>query len=502
MKRLLTFILSGACAVGFAQTTQDVLNYSLEEVQGTARFQAMGGAFGALGGDLSALNINPASSAVFENGIFTITGGLYNRSNEASLSGGSNTVSSLNSAMNQLGGIFVFRNNNGSGLQKLAIGINYDLVRNFDNEMRVVGNSTSGIDQYFLNYAQGVPLGPLRVQDNETIVDAYLNIGSDMGFGDQQAFLGFQAGFIDPVNPENDSNDNYFSNALYNSVNQDFNQITAGYNSKFTLNMSGQFNDGLYLGASLNFHTILYERLNYLDERGYNSDSPIQSATYDTFLHTEGAGFSLNLGAIARINETIRLGFAYQSPTWYNLLDDFSQRANTDFANKNPEVATINFNVVNYYEEYTVKTPAKLTGSMALVFGKTGLISLDYDYQDFSAAGLRPASDSNFVSENNFIAQNLGGVSTYRIGGEYRIGPISLRGGYRYQQSPFKALSSWGDLEGYSGGLGYSFGPNRLDLAYSRTEQNLAEPLFDGGIQDAFVNRNLDYLTLSYSFNF
>ena len=32
---------------------------------GSARFQSMGGAFGALGGDLSAININPAGSAVF-----------------------------------------------------------------------------------------------------------------------------------------------------------------------------------------------------------------------------------------------------------------------------------------------------------------------------------------------------------------------------------------------------------------------------------------------------
>jgi hypothetical protein len=70
------------------------------------------------------------------------------------------------------------------------------------------------------------------------------------------------------------------------------------------------------------------------------------------------------------------------------------------------------------------------------------------------------------------------------------------------QQSPFKALASWGDLQGYSGGFGYSFGPNRLDLSYSRTEQNLIEPLFDGGIQDALIKRSQDYLTLSYSFNF
>ena len=37
----------------------------MDNTVGSARFQSMGGAFGALGGDLSAININPAGSAVF-----------------------------------------------------------------------------------------------------------------------------------------------------------------------------------------------------------------------------------------------------------------------------------------------------------------------------------------------------------------------------------------------------------------------------------------------------
>ena len=502
MKRVLAFIMAGIGAISMAQTTQDVLNYSLEEIQGTARFQAMGGAFGALGGDLSSININPAGSAVFENGVLTVSGGIYGRSNTGNLSGTSTVTTSNAAELNQVGGVFIFRNNGEPGWQKLAFAVNYDLVQNFDNEFRLIGNSTSGIDRYFLNYAQGAPLGPLRVQNNETIVDAYLNIGSDLGFADQQAFLGFQAGFIDPVNPDDDNNTEYFSNTEYNSVTQDFSQLTSGYNSKFAMNISGQYNDNLYLGASINLHTVLYERLNYLDERGYNTDSPVQASSFDTFLHTEGTGFSLNLGAIARVSQGIRLGLAYQSPTWYNLLDDFSQRANSDFFDKNPDVTNINFNVVNFYESYTVKTPAKVTGSMALVFGKSGLISLDYDYQDFSKSGLRPESDANFASENDFISRNLGGVSSFRVGGEYRMNQISLRGGYRYQQNPFSGSSNWGDLEGYSGGFGYSFGPSRLDLAFSRTEQMISEPLFDGGLQDGLVNRVQDYLTLSYTINF
>jgi long-subunit fatty acid transport protein len=247
---------------------------------------------------------------------------------------------------------------------------------------------------------------------------------------------------------------------------------------------------------------VLYERLTYLDERGYDSGSAIQASTFDTFLHSEGTGFSFSLGAIAKVNEYIRLGASYQSPTWYELTDDFSQRANTDFVDKNPDINDINFSVINLFGGYKIKTPAKYTGSLAFIFGKDGLISFDYDYQDFSRSELRPTSDPNFSSENAYMAGALGGVSTFRLGGEYRIQQVSLRGGYRFQQSPLADSTAWGDLQGYSGGIGYSFGPNRIDFAYSRSEQDVSESLFDGGLRDASVNRVQHYYTLSYTLNF
>ncbi len=503
MKRIFTFILLGLCVNASAQTINDVLRYGLEETQGSARFQAMGGAFGALGGDLSSLNINPAGSAVFSNNILTVSGGNYNRDNAAGFGPAGSTLEGLNAVeLNQVGGVFVFKSTEGAAWNKLALGVNYDMVENFDDRYRIVGSNPNGIDTYFLNFAQGVPLGPLRVQDGETVVDAYLDIGSSLGFADQQAFLGFQAGFIDPVDPDDDGNTDYFSNADYSTVNQDYIQSTNGYNSKFTLNFSGQYQENFYLGASLNFHSVLYERLTFLDESGYDAGSPIQSATFDSFLHTEGSGFSLQIGAIARLGDVVRIGGAYQSPTWYRLTDDFSQAANSDFADKNPNVTNIDLGVINLFDTYTIKTPAKVTGSIALVFGPEGLLSFDYDYQDFSNAELRPASDANFASENAFMADVLGGVSTYRLGGEYRIDRVSLRGGYRYQTSPYKEEGIWGDLEAYSGGIGYSWGPNRLDVSYSRSEQDVTEALYDGGLGDAFINRVNNYVTVGYTVNF
>ena len=65
MKRTAITILLALCASGlFAQTAYDALMLSENSYEGTARSVAMGNAFTALGGDLGAVTINPAGSAM------------------------------------------------------------------------------------------------------------------------------------------------------------------------------------------------------------------------------------------------------------------------------------------------------------------------------------------------------------------------------------------------------------------------------------------------------
>ena len=57
----------------YSQTYQDVLRYNSYNHEGTSRFNSMGGAFGALGGDLSSISINPAGSSIFLDSEFGVT---------------------------------------------------------------------------------------------------------------------------------------------------------------------------------------------------------------------------------------------------------------------------------------------------------------------------------------------------------------------------------------------------------------------------------------------
>lgn len=502
MKKYVIFIMTFACAIASAQNINDVLRLSTENTQGTARFQAMSGAFGALGGDMSSLNINPAGSAVFNNSQFTISGTNYNVKNTTSANNALGFKNSENNLeFNQIGGVFVFNNGNSiSDWKKVSLGLNFDKVQSFDNYISSSYTTGLGVDNYFLSYAQGAPLGPLLLQNGELIENAYLDIGSSLGFGDQQAFLGIFGGVIDAVDPNDNNNTDYVRIAKYTTVNQDYKKVTSGYNDKYTLNLASQYQDNLYLGASLNFHSILYDQLTEITEDGYAADSEVQFTTFDNLLRTQGNAFSFSLGAIAKLNNSVRIGGSYQSPTWYRLSDEFSQQINSTLADV--DINYINFNIVNLYEKYTIKTPSKLTGSLALVFGTQGLLSLDYGYQDMSQAELRPDTDPNFSSENAYISDQLRAVSSLRLGGEYRVKQISFRAGYRYEQSPYSD-NTIGDLNGYSAGIGYNFGPSKLDFAINRYSQERNDRiLITDPSPSLYIDSNNTNATLSYTVNF
>ena len=97
-----------------AQDITDAVRYSNNQIQGTARFRAMGGAFGALGGDMSSVTINPAGSAIFNASHASVSGSFFNTNNDVSYFGSLNSASNSNVDVNQLGAAFVFENLNGS----------------------------------------------------------------------------------------------------------------------------------------------------------------------------------------------------------------------------------------------------------------------------------------------------------------------------------------------------------------------------------------------------
>ena len=83
-KTVITILMAFAAISSYAQSAYSALMLSENDYEGTARTAAMGNAFTALGGDIGAVSINPAATAVSKYSQFSISPGVSIISSTAS----------------------------------------------------------------------------------------------------------------------------------------------------------------------------------------------------------------------------------------------------------------------------------------------------------------------------------------------------------------------------------------------------------------------------------
>ena len=389
--------------------------FSSEDMLGTARYMGMSGAFGALGNDVSSIEINPAAVAVYNGSEFTSSLAYRDSSIKSTFYG--NTIDNRDDyfRFSQIGGVSAWDNFGNPDIFKFSVGFNYSVIKDYNNNYLIRGNS-------------GVP---------EFLEDPFLNYDDD---------------------PNND--------VFYTNVeNQEFANYTSGINDRFTFSFGTLYKERFYLGASMAFHHInFYQNTEYFE---VNNDgrSDFLDAYNNQTLSTYGNGFNFGLGAIILPTDNLRIGLAYQSPIWYNLSERFVEYL--DIVLSNTDDVYVESYDPNYYD-YDLRTPSKFNGSLAYVFGSSGLISFDYSYQNFKNTRLQPSSA--FIDENDDLSNGLRNTSTFKVGTEWTFSIVSLRGGYRLVQSPYRDAGSSFDLNGYSLGLGIRFSRYfGLDFAYDQS---------------------------------
>lgn len=505
MKKYIMLVIIGLSFTGIhSQNITDAMRLSQTDQNGTARFRAMSGAFGALGGDFSSITVNPAGSAIFMNNQLGFTFSNFNVKNKSNYFG--NTTSDKSNAIdiNQAGVVFVFTDPNPkNNWRKITFAVNYENNKSLKNTLFSAGiNPNNSIDNYFLSYANansnqsGIKLSTLEVNHFE-----------DLNYQDQQAFLGYNGYLINPVTTD-PNNEQYVSNVPVGGNYYQTNYLeSTGYNGKLSFNLATQYKDRIYFGLNLNSHFTDYtQSTSFYESNNNSSSSGVRKVQFNNDLNTYGTGFSFQLGTIVKISNEFRAGLAYESSTWYKLTDEVSQSVISTGYNYgypiNPNLSSINTpnsSIIMAFPPYTLKTPGKWTGSLAYVFGNTGLISVDYALKDYSSTKFTPKNE--FQNSNNEITNNLTTAGELRIGGEYKIKQWSLRGGFRNEQSPYKNKNTYGDLTGYSCGLGYNFGATKLDLAYSTAQINSQQAYFSQGLTDpASIKTRNNNITLSLLF--
>ena len=496
--RFIYFFLTIFPYLIYSQDISDVINWSIENESGNARYSAMGGAFGALGGNLSAISSNPASGAVFE--LSRFGGSLVSNINQTKSNFKSN-INNINSqnANYQIGLVYVFKNYGSGDLNKFSIGLNYQSQNNYNQDTKISGRNNNSIDNFFLNNAQGINLNDISVSSNESVSGVYRWLGNNIGYYAQQAFLGYQSYLL---SYDSDTN-SYYSLAKYNNgLDQDNSTITEGYNNIASLNLSWQYKENLYMGINLNFHDILYEKENRHIETNFDDDSAITRIDFRNYLSTVGNGISIQGGIIYKAG-SLRFGLSYKSPTFYAFEDNLDQYLETSSIDTDGISYTdiVDPRVTNIYE-YNFKSPSKFTFSSGAVINNMILLNLDVTSKNYSKSSFKHQFDGVYTDLNNAISRNLTNVLDYNIGTEIKINNFSLRGGYKIINSPYESIDQ-NYFNASSFGLGYNFRSSTVDFAFINSKLNYNYQLFDSGLTDSasIINEKTNII-LSYNIIF
>ena len=140
---LLLFLTAGFAANTSAQSAIEALKLTDTDLLGTARFVSMGGAFTALGGDISTLSQNPAGIGVYRTNEVVTTLTIAPQSTQVTNLAGNSRNSKTRVNFDNLGfvGTFNFR---GTMLRNINFGVAYNSRKNYARNYRVNYNSLNG----------------------------------------------------------------------------------------------------------------------------------------------------------------------------------------------------------------------------------------------------------------------------------------------------------------------------------------------------------------------
>lgn len=468
---LLSYFLS-------AQTTPDALRFSRITGTGTARSAAMGGAFGALGGDLSAIHINPAGTGVYRKAEVSYTSVLdFSRTDSEGLKGQSNAY--LIGSAGLASGTYDENND----WRSWGFGITYNQLANFNRRThQQVADSPTSLTDVYAARSKGISPEHLNLLGTALFYDAFLTYRTDDG--SYHSILE-----TDGVTAE--------------SVNQNKSTREKGFLGELAFSFGTNYRDKLYLGAQIGMQVLNYKMNSYYCEIA-EADAPSLLDYYDfnEYRKLEGAGINGKLGVIYRPIPEFRFAAAFHTPTWFGVESTLENSVYSQFTTETDASVGREYPAYEYissgYDEYNdpdilrfrMRTPWRAVFSFGTVLAKRLILSADYEYinytttkynkprkyaykeyeEDGIAGEVEALSKSmDYAPVNREIKELYRPAHNFRAGAELRLtGFLSLRGGYAYQESPYKHAGKQGKIQAVSGGFGFNYDIFFCDFAFTQ----------------------------------
>lgn len=472
----------------FAQGEMDAFRFSHLDLNGSARSMSMGGAFGALGGDISAMSHNPGGLGVYRSSEVQATIDLNMANMDADWMGIKSDKNRTNFGFANFSYVGYFPTGKDRGIKSWNIGISYNKVKDFNRRYRITGSPKYSMADYAAASANNY------VDNNGDIIsipESDLQSGNAYDYLPGLPVLGYGAGFFGDMYGKGTyqsafgqwANDNTWQ--PYAPDQTELTVSESGSIVEYNFSLSTNISDRVFVGATLGVSDVNY-RMNSLHTEYFGERDELE--LYNA-LETEGTGYSFNLGVIVRPTDMLRLGVAYNSPKWFQMTDYFYGEGYTNITGyDDPEMS--DHTLDGAYAEYLLRAPDRWIFSAAGIIGTSALISVDYELTNYKSMRLADR-DGNEYGDNDLIKDDFGFGQTLKIGGEYKVTPqFAIRAGYIWQPSPMRDALRNGDVEvlssgtvphytvlnttnHYTFGLGYRFTPNfYMDLACIYRVQN------------------------------
>ncbi len=453
-----------------AQVSSDALLFSERIHPTTARAAAVGGALGALGGDMTTLNHNPAGLGIYRGSEFVITPGMQFTNIRSSFVSDSSRPQSVNNRVSfNFGGLGLVLAQELTGDWKFVnFGVSYSRIASFNRTHGFNGSSTGSRVINFTqeaNASNALPdnLDPLEEQ---LAWDAY--------------FIDNPGGGTDYVGSVVDSNLSIIQKSQL--VRQ------SGGVNELAISMAGNYLNKLYIGGTVGIGFLRFRDLRQYQEIEPTDNMSFKSMNFNEDREVKGVGVNFKFGLIYRASKKLRLGLNIHSPTIYSLTETLNNSISgavvwndslRSIANDNPLLSP----TAEY--QHNMLTPWQFSASIGHLLGdKTskvkGYIGLDADYLNYGRSSFAlkaldlnatPADQFYIDNVNQAIRANYRGVARVRFGAELALSSLRLRAGYRFQSSPYtSAVQGVSDLRhDISGGIGIRQKYFFFDLSYVNT---------------------------------
>ncbi len=454
-----------------AQTVDDAYRLSWQTPVGTARSVAMGQAGVALGGDMGFVFSNPAASAVYRYNEITFSPLLSMNSSNMTYLGNKTDDSKTTFGISNFGTVATSKTGMLSGLKSWSLAVAYNRLNDFNSSFYASGRNAQS--SYLASMA--AELSGTNAK-NLDITDSYDPFGSYSW----KNVLAWNASLLDTLPGTQGreykgatENLNGYDITMGGELDQRFTSVSKGNVSEASLNIGGNIDDVLYIGATIGIQSIYYRTDQNYSEfavRSNDFQTGFNSFTHKYSLKTTGTGINVRVGAIFTPVHFLRLGASISTPTWMYLHDEWEERIASDFsATQTSSAYYANLASPLGQYDYILRTPFRWNIGGAFVFGTRGTLSVDYEMTDYSTMKLKdPDYKGEFDNENAGIKDKYTTSDNIRIGAEVIATPtLAVRAGFQYYTAGLKQ----NDYKTYIGsaGLGYSSKSGFFaDLTYVR----------------------------------